>query len=99
MKIKKIIIIILLIIVFTIIFKSNHKYSYSNTKEMVVQKSNTLWTIANNICIGDENLNIQKVIADIKEINSMKSCDIYVGQVIYIPVYNDYIQKNWWVYC
>ena len=93
MKVKKIIIFILLIIIFIIVFTNNHKYSYSNTEEIVVQKSNTLWTIASNICMEDEKLNIQKVIADIKEINSMKSCDIYAGQVICIPVYN-YIQKN-----
>ena len=83
--------IILLFILFTfvaLLCNNNYASRYINKKEIVVQKSNTLWTIASNICKQDDNLNIQNVILDIKRINNMKNCDIYDGQKIYIPVYD-----------
>lgn len=56
------------------------------TKSITVENSDTLWSIASNVS-DDTNLNIQKVIYDIKEVNGLKSSDIFEGQTLEIPVY------------
>lgn len=57
------------------------------TKNITIDNSDTLWSIASNISSKDNNLNIQNVIYDIKEINGLENSDIYVGQVLQVPVY------------
>ena len=54
---------------------------------MTVQKEDTIWSIANNICKNNEKLNIQNVIIEIKQINDLSNSDIYIGQILNIPVY------------
>ena len=57
------------------------------TTEVRVASSDTLWSIAGDISDKSKSLNIQKVIYDIQEINGLKNSDIFVGQVLQIPVY------------
>lgn len=52
-----------------------------------VSYNDTLWDLASDICDSNENLNIQNVIIEIKEINNLTDSVIYNGQVIYLPVY------------
>lgn len=60
-----------------------------NTSELVIQGEDTIWNIANNICRKnkEENLNVQNVIIEIKEINNLTTSQIYEGQVLNIPIY------------
>lgn len=57
------------------------------TSEITIDKADTLWAIAGNISDENNELNIQQVIYDIQEINGLKNSDIYVGQVLQVPVY------------
>ena len=56
-------------------------------EEITVNKYDTLWDIAKNICDDNQNLNVQNVIIQIKKINGLNNSDIYVGQQLYIPIY------------
>lgn len=57
------------------------------TSEIVISKEDTIWSLAKGICNKRNDLNIQNVIIEIKEINNLKTSDIYEGQVLNIPVY------------
>ena len=59
------------------------------TKNYVVTSNDTLWKIASKICKKSDNkdLNTQKVVYEIKELNSLTTSDIYVGQELVIPIY------------
>ncbi|MDD3304023.1 MAG: LysM peptidoglycan-binding domain-containing protein [Clostridia bacterium] len=57
------------------------------TDKFIVSHSDTIWNIASGICSEKKGLNIQNIIIEIKEINHLKNSDIYVGQVLDIPVY------------
>lgn len=56
-------------------------------KEITISEYNTLWNIASEICEDNDNLNVQKVIIEIKKINNLDSSNIYVGQQLFIPIY------------
>lgn len=60
-----------------------HTYDYT------VSTSDTLWNISKTVCknSNDKNLNIQSVVKDIKYRNNLVESDIYVGQVLQIPIY------------
>lgn len=60
-----------------------------HTYEYTVSNSDTLWNISNIVCKNsdDKNINIQNVIKDIKNRNSLTDSSIYVGQVLEIPIY------------
>lgn len=59
------------------------------TRSYEVQVNDTLWKIASKICKKSDNkdLNTQKVVYEIKELNSLTTSDIYVGQELVIPIY------------
>ena len=59
-----------------------HTYNYT------VSSNDTLWNISKDVCNkSDENLDIQNVVRDIKYRNKLSNSDIYVGQVLEIPIY------------
>ena len=60
-----------------------HTYDYT------VSTSDTLWNISKTVCknSNDESLDIQSVVKDIKYRNNLVESDIYVGQVLHIPIY------------
>lgn len=60
-----------------------------HTYEYLVSSSDTLWNISKIVCknSNDNNLSIQNVIKDIKIRNNLNESDIYVGQVLQIPIY------------
>lgn len=60
-----------------------------HTYEYTVSSSDTLWNISQIVCKNsdDENISIQNVIKDIKDRNTLKDSNIYVGQVLQIPIY------------
>lgn len=58
------------------------------TKTIMVESHDTLWSIASDICkASTEDLNVQNIIIEIKNINNLNSSDIFVGQELNIPVY------------
>jgi len=59
------------------------------TEEYIVEPNDTLWKIASSICkkADKDDLSIQKVVYEIKELNDIKSSDIFVGQELFIPIY------------
>lgn len=59
-----------------------HTYNYT------VSSNDTLWNISKDVCNkSNENLDIQNVVHDIKHRNKLINSDIYVGQVLEIPIY------------
>ncbi len=86
--IRDILILFAFFMILGIIFNRNYASNYINKEEIIVQSSNTLWTIASKICSENSKLNIESVMSDIKKINNMNNCDIFEGQVLYVPVYS-----------
>lgn len=87
--IKNIVILfIILSVLGTLMTFSNAKEEISISEYTVVQ-NDTLWDIASKICEDSDrdDLNIKKVIKQIKKINSLDSNNIYSGQTIELPVY------------
>ena len=58
------------------------------TTTIYVERNETLWSIAAGICKNStENLNVQNIIIEIKELNNLIESTIYYGQELKIPVY------------
>ena len=59
------------------------------SKDYIVESNDTLWSIAKKVCKNSnkENLNVQKVVFEIKDLNAMTTSDIFVGEEIKIPIY------------
>lgn len=57
------------------------------TSEIIVTSDDTIWSLAKQVCSNRSDLNIQNIMIEIKEINNLTSSDIYVGQVINLPIY------------
>ena len=68
------------------IFNSLFAQKEFATKEIVVMRGETLWSIASGM-LDENNPNIDHIIYDIQEINNMSNSDIYVGQTILVPIY------------
>ncbi len=82
--------ILFLFVVIVIIVVSTSNVSAKRefvTKDITIDSADTLWSLARNISNKNTDLNIQKVIYDIEEINGLENSDIYVGQVLKLPVY------------
>ena len=80
--------VLFVVIMITVILTSNvsAKKEFITT-QITVDSSDTLWSIAGSLSKKDSNLNIQQVIYDIQEVNGLKNSDIYIGQVLEIPIY------------
>lgn len=63
--------------------RETHTYDYT------VSTSDTLWNISKAVCknSNDKDLDIQSVVKDIKYRNNLVGSEIYVGQVLQIPIY------------
>ena len=83
---KNVLILFLFIIVLHFIFNSLFAKKEFTTKEIVVMRGETLWSIASDM-LDENNKNIDHIIYDIQEINNMSSSDLYVGQTILVPIY------------
>lgn len=77
---------------FTILF-STSKYTLSHTnlnyKKTYISSGDTLWEIAKEQQINNcyyKNKDIRDIISDIKKFNNLKSCNLWVGQEIKIPI-------------
>ena len=82
-------IILLFIIVMNFISNFTFGTKHIDTKSVTVASNDTLWKIAEEVCNNSsENLNVQNIVLEIKNINNLKSSNIYLGQVLEIPIYN-----------
>ena len=90
---KRVLINICIITIMLIAFNFITNFTFGNkhidTKSITVNDNDTLWNIAKDVCCeSDEELNIQNVVIEIKNINQLKSSNIYAGQVLNVPIYN-----------
>lgn len=71
-------------------------YEYHDTGIWVVEKGDTLWSIANKHCNNSHDT--RKVIDIIQELNGDLSATIYPGQVIDVPLFEnmdwEYYEEN-----
>lgn len=90
---RRIMINICIIVMMLIVCNIISNYTFGNkrieTKSITVANNETLWKIAEDVCSeSSEKLNLQNVVIEIKNINNLKSSNIYSGQVLEIPIYN-----------
>ena len=81
---------ILLMFIIVMNFISNFTFGnrHINTRAITVESNDTLWKIAEDICKeSTEELNVQNIVIEIKNINNLKSSNIYLGQTLEIPIY------------
>lgn len=93
LNIKRIMINICIILMMIILINIVSNYTFGNkhieTKNITVTSNDTLWQIAEDVCNeSSEELNVQNIVIEIKNINNLKSSNIYSGQVLEIPIYN-----------
>ena len=86
-KIKMVLFIFIVLVIFTFFTSFQMGKNKLETYDIVIDSSDTIWNIAENICEKNNNLNIQNVVIEIKEINNLSSSDIYVGQTLSLPIY------------
>lgn len=81
------------IIILAIFILSGIVMSYSFGKRQLqgetitVSSGDTLWKLASSICRNNDDLVIQNVIKDIKELNAMSDSNIYEAQELLLPIY------------
>ena len=89
---RKLFVNILFLLVIFIIFNLFTSQTFGRrelkTKNVTIKSGDTLWTISQNICKNDSSLNIQEVIYDIKEINSLETNTLISGDILQVPIYN-----------
>jgi len=81
-------IILMMLIVCNIISNYTFGNKHIETKSITVANNDTLWKIAEDVCNeSSEDLNIQNIVIEIKNINNLSSSEIYTGQVLSVPIY------------
>lgn len=84
-------VLLLLVIMFGIGFISTTIFAkdIKATSNYIVESNDTLWSIAKKICKKSDNkdLNIQKIVYEIKDMNCLTASNIFVGQELQIPIY------------
>lgn len=88
---KRIILNILVALAIFLLFRLFTAYELGKeelkTYTIIINENDTLWNIAGNIS-KEKNMDIQKIIYDIQDVNGMSSSSIYKGQTLLIPVYD-----------
>ena len=83
---------IMIIAIIFVLFNAIGSFTFGSknieTKTIRVERKDTLWSIASEICIAStSDLNVQNIIIEIKNINNLDSSEIFVGQELNIPIY------------
>lgn len=78
--------IFLILMLFSLLTSIEFGKEEIKTYERKVQYQDTLWNIASAIA-NEKHIDIHKAIYDIKKVNGMKDSNIYVGQILKIPLY------------
>ena len=79
--------ILIIIIIAELFFTNINACKYIQTRTVTVLPGETIWDIASNYYNGDLNIDIQEVIYDIQEINSISGNNLEIGQEICLPIY------------
>ncbi len=92
LNMKRILSNICIILMFIIVMNFISNFTFGNkhidTKAVTVASNDTLWKIAEDVCNNSsEKLNVQNIVIEIKNINNLKSSNIYSGQILEIPIY------------
>lgn len=92
LNIKRIMVNICIILMMLIVCNIISNYTFGNkhieTRSITVESNDTLWKIAKDICDNSsEDLNVQNIVIEIKNINHLNGSQIYVGQELDVPVY------------
>ena len=92
LNMKRILSNICIILMFIIVMNFISNFTFGNkhidTKAVTVASNDTLWKIAEDVCNNSsEELNVQNIVIEIKNINNLKSSNIYSGQILEIPIY------------
>ena len=92
LNMKRIMINICIILMMLVICNVISNYTFGNkhidTKTITVASNDTLWKIAEDVCNkSSQDLNVQNIVIEIKNINNLNSSVIYEGQELNIPVY------------
>ena len=92
LNMKRIMINICIILMMLVICNVISNYTFGNkhiaTKAITVASNDTLWKIAEDVCNkSSQDLNVQNIVIEIKNINNLNSSVIYEGQELNIPVY------------
>ena len=89
-KIRGLLIIILSLIVLSLIFtKSTLSHAQIRYTKFYVANGDTLWSIAEELKDTNDyykNKDIREIIEDIKDINNLDTSNLYVNQILQIPV-------------
>lgn len=85
--IKNIALLFILFCAFGIMTNVEFGKKATKTDEIIVKSNDTIWNIASDICQEKQDLNVQNVILEIRQINQLTSSNIYAGQVLSIPIY------------
>ena len=93
LNMKRIITNICIVLMFIVVMNFISNFTFGNkhidTKSVTIEANDTLWKIAQDICNNSsEDLNVQNIVIEIKNINNLKGSNIYCGQVLEIPIYN-----------
>lgn len=85
-----ILIILSIFLVFGIISSVGYGKREVNTYEVQVTGYDTIWNLAESVCkkAPDQNLNVQNIVIQIKNLNDLETSDIYEGQTLKIPDYS-----------
>lgn len=87
-RLNMFIFVIFIVFIFSILSNVSFGKNELKTKQVIVSSNDTIWNISKDICnSSDKSLNIQNVVNKIKKINNLNSSDIYVGQVLTVPIY------------
>lgn len=80
---RLIVILVLMLTISMALKTSASGQSYDSFEEIMVVQGDTLWDLSKKYKAGE---NVQKTIYEIMEFNNMKTCDVYPGQTIRIPL-------------
>lgn len=80
---RLIVILVLMITISMALKTSASGQSYDSFKEVFIVQGDTLWDLSKKYKSEE---NIQKTVYEIMEFNNMKTCDVYPGQTIRIPL-------------
>jgi len=92
LNIKRVYMNVMILATIFVLFNAIGNFTFGSknieTKTIMVESRDTLWSIAEDICkASTEDLNVQNVIIEIKNINKLNSSEIFAGQELNVPVY------------
>lgn len=73
----------------TTLNERSHAYDYDTTTVYYVSSGDTLWDIAKQVSGNSHNHDTRKVIDEIQKLNNLETVDIFPGDLLTVPVFNN----------